>query len=634
MVNNIDLPSFSLVEAAKYGQLRECVAYVEKVRLQNPSADLSSVINNGDESGNSPLHWACYKGHYDIVKYLLSIGSNPNLPNHDEGQTPLHWACIGGNPYIVKYMYNSGGDLTMQDARGYNSLIHATQYNELKIVRYLLERGVPVNSQDLIGQTALHWAAYQGHIQLVLFLVNKGAEYDTIDTYGRTPLHWACYRGNTEPIKALCDFGCSLHLKDKNGDTPIDLCRQQNHLFLAQSLSIYDYHPFRKARPLTYNICWIIISAGLYNLFGFVLYYFSVIPAIFLFSILIGICKLLIGPLNLPYTPNPILPTWMLCSFTTWVFYYIKYILPSQPDMAFTHTFTMVILTLYYYYVFKLAFSDPGTISSFTASQDSKDFQEAIEHELKVPDVCSSCLINKPIRARHCRTCRRCVARFDHHCGWINNCVGAGNNGSFIILLCLFMTSYSMSFFFNILYLNNTPESPPISAFFSWFMFHFTNNKLLLIYFIYESLIAAWIGRLLYIQVTGVMYNITMFEQMRPLPAPTSSASSSSHQKCGNNTKCSSSNNNASGGASSSSSNSSSKGDSYGANKKNDLPAAPMSSKDSESTPISLKDAILMPSRNCANNPHDRGSIKRNVQEFIYETNKWYRNYSHQTIDF
>ncbi|XP_026572107.1 palmitoyltransferase ZDHHC3-like [Pseudonaja textilis] len=49
--------------------------------------------------------------------------------------------------------------------------------------------------------------------------------------------------------------------------------------------------------------------------------------------------------------------------------------------------------------------------------------------------VCNRCETYRPPRAHHCRICHRCVRRMDHHCPWINNCVGELNQKYFIQFL-------------------------------------------------------------------------------------------------------------------------------------------------------------------------------------------------------
>lgn len=36
---------------------------------------------------------------------------------------------------------------------------------------------------------------------------------------------------------------------------------------------------------------------------------------------------------------------------------------------------------------------------------------------------------------KHCEDCQLCVATFDHHCIWIDNCVGEKNRPLFILCL-------------------------------------------------------------------------------------------------------------------------------------------------------------------------------------------------------
>jgi hypothetical protein len=50
-------------------------------------------------------------------------------------------------------------------------------------------------------------------------------------------------------------------------------------------------------------------------------------------------------------------------------------------------------------------------------------------------EMCPDCQVMRSNRSKHCAICNRCVERFDHHCPWINNCVGVKNHNSFIVFI-------------------------------------------------------------------------------------------------------------------------------------------------------------------------------------------------------
>uniref|UniRef100_A0A6I8RKB7 Palmitoyltransferase n=1 Tax=Xenopus tropicalis TaxID=8364 RepID=A0A6I8RKB7_XENTR len=49
--------------------------------------------------------------------------------------------------------------------------------------------------------------------------------------------------------------------------------------------------------------------------------------------------------------------------------------------------------------------------------------------------LCEKCLLIKPDRCHHCHVCNTCVLKYDHHCPWLNNCVGFSNYKTFLLVL-------------------------------------------------------------------------------------------------------------------------------------------------------------------------------------------------------
>jgi uncharacterized protein len=248
----------ALLFAARQGQMDAVKA------LLDAKADINAV----DSDENNALTLAILNTHYDLTRFLIDRGADPNVAAKN-GRTALYSAVemhdVDWSPRpahketdqttsmdiihaLLDHKANVNAQLTApapiekhaQDmgdksmGAGTTPFTRAARSADVELMHLLLDKGADPKLAGKDNQTALMVAAgvaYNDHIkgteaealEAVKLCVSLGLDVNAATDKGETALHGAAHRGADSIAKYLIDQGANVKARNKRGFTALDL---------------------------------------------------------------------------------------------------------------------------------------------------------------------------------------------------------------------------------------------------------------------------------------------------------------------------------------------------------------------------------------------------------------------------
>ncbi|XP_071115943.1 ankyrin-1-like [Haliotis cracherodii] len=195
--------------------------------LVGKGADVSLV----DGDGNNTLHWACYGGDVETVKFVLSLNVVDIESRGIGSWTPVMVAARRGHMEVVELLVGKGADVSLVDVHGYNILHLACWGKHVKMVKFVLSLNVvDIDSRGYRRWTPMMVAARRGNRKVVALLLAKGADVSLVDAYNDNILHLACMGGHVKMVKFVLSLNVvDIDCRGFDSQTPVMGAARQGH---------------------------------------------------------------------------------------------------------------------------------------------------------------------------------------------------------------------------------------------------------------------------------------------------------------------------------------------------------------------------------------------------------------------
>ena len=239
----------------------------------------------------------------------------------------------------------------------------------------------------------MHWACCAGSDTASYYLQSWGVDENAKDDLGYTPLHlavrYASRFPNTRAIKELLIKGADRDAVEKNGLKAIDLVETLDDNELKEELRGLLKKP----------------------------------------TFLLPCCHFRQPMVKIERSNNTV-ALFMILMFGN-VIANMIFVYPYINADGWFPILIMIFIGSVIFFILTVK-TEPG----YMQGNSNLPFVRLVE-KFEANLLCPHCKVICTADSRHCYICNQCVERFDHHCQWVNNCIGIQNHSYFYLFIIL-----------------------------------------------------------------------------------------------------------------------------------------------------------------------------------------------------
>ncbi|CAD8083814.1 unnamed protein product [Paramecium primaurelia] len=413
-----------------------------------------------------------------------SVDTVPNIYDLEDSEkrTVLHYLALNSNSFIfnrllIKFQSQAKEWLQKQDKYDLQAIHYFIYSGKIDMLDEISRYYIPKN---LLGMAAIK------NDVLTMILIREKLKEETFKNKYQdavTPLHLACSTKSDYAAIVLMKWKHPINIQDANGNTPLHIAALNNSYKLIRKLiqrgGSINIRNKKDQLPIDLAEDYQTLDA----------------LKSFRFSWKSLLLQLNLKPRKRSYMQSLI----FLLFFSITNFGTIFLVQNSTNKDQNTGSFIMfiIIVTLFFICFLLVSYSNPG----YANTKDEQNLKSLL-NKLEPFEICYDCFIQTPDRSKHCEFCKRCVIKYDHHCPWVNNCVGNDNQSIFWLFLLFLFLDFLLIIILGILALTdqNTMEN--------------NNFTILIILTIIEFLFMIPLLNLILTQIRNYYSGLTTYERL------------------------------------------------------------------------------------------------------------------------